>query len=493
MHRSRLITHSDDEYVAPEPRQEPPRVWSSLQGAVSRHAIALRVVALFLVAALIIASVGFAVDHTAINDINTRIANISTSGGGGGGTGATGATGGGGGGGGGGTGATGATGVTGALGSSGATGISGSNGSTGASGATGSPGLMNSTTNTMIWLCSGDVLATWDVLTGSQTTIGTMNATGDLCYDIAICPDGIMYMLYNGGTTLYTVDMNTALVQLVTTLSGYCTSSTALSCDLSNTLYINCNNNLATLDPMTGATTLSVVQGAGASGDLVNIGSNQIFMASFSNWFLTTISPPSTVNLGAGGNAAKGLAEVIVQGVVMIFGGFAMTVFRLDPASGAVMDTVTLTTFGNGNIGGMASKYWADQGNITAVQGSDIGASYTYTAATNPPTVVAGTGAGTSPTLTVAWGSTNCRIKITLLTGTSPTGGGNIFVLSYSTKSLPAFNAVTFSAQSATAAALNGTSAPYITNDIDTGFTFKAGSSALTAATTYIWSFRSCM
>lgn len=72
--------------------------------SLGKHAIAIRVIIFFLVVALIIASVGFGVDHTAIVSLNSQISNIS------GPTGATGATGGGGGGGPGGTGATGATG-----------------------------------------------------------------------------------------------------------------------------------------------------------------------------------------------------------------------------------------------------------------------------------------------------------------------------------------------------------------------------------------------
>lgn len=174
--------------------------------SLGNHAIAIRVIIFFLVVALIIASVGFGVDHTAIVSLNSQISNISgptgatgaTGGGGGGGpggTGATGATGGGSGGTGatggagiiGSTGATGSSGGTGSNGSTGATGATGSSGGTGISGATGTSGAMG------IGAARTSMLGTPSPLTASGSNAetdlsGAVSSTGYDMYALAMFP-----------------------------------------------------------------------------------------------------------------------------------------------------------------------------------------------------------------------------------------------------------------------------------------------------------------
>lgn len=108
------------------------------------------------------------------------------------------------------------------------------------------------------------------------------------------------------------------------------------------------------------------------------------------------------------------------------------------------------------------------------------------------PTVVAGTGAGTGPTLTVTAGSTDCKLQVTVLTGTGP-AASTVFTLTYRTAATSTLTSgVVFSAASATAAALTGTSAPWVSAEALGTFTFRSGTVALAATTTYVWNFQTC-
>jgi hypothetical protein len=101
------------------------------------------------------------------------------------------------------------------------------------------------------------------------------------------------------------------------------------------------------------------------------------------------------------------------------------------------------------------------------------------------PTIHAGTGAGTSPTISI--NGTDIGGQITVTTGTSPTASGMIFDVRYGSANLFASYPV-FSPANANAAALTGTSGIYIDSN-KTDFNITAGSSALTGATTYKWNY----
>lgn len=109
------------------------------------------------------------------------------------------------------------------------------------------------------------------------------------------------------------------------------------------------------------------------------------------------------------------------------------------------------------------------------------------------PTAVAGTGAGTGPTITVTAGSTDCKMQITVLTGTGPTGGATVFTLTYNLAFTGTVNkGVVFSAAGPNAAALSGTTSPYVSSETLTNFVFTAGSAGLAATTSYTWNFQVC-
>lgn len=106
------------------------------------------------------------------------------------------------------------------------------------------------------------------------------------------------------------------------------------------------------------------------------------------------------------------------------------------------------------------------------------------------PAIAAGTGAGTSPTASVS--GTDCRFTFTLTTGSAPASANNIATFTYTTAFALATNSPVFSPKNANAAALTGTKSPYILSEATTNFVFRAGSTALTAATQYIWTFAVC-
>jgi hypothetical protein len=134
---------------------------------------------------------------------------------------------------------------------------------------------------------------------------------------------------------------------------------------------------------------------------------------------------------------------------------------------------------------------WYRSAASTIKSDGDISVRHVITTAASIPTAAAGAGAGTGPTITVAAGSSDCRMMITVLTGSSP-GAGVIFTLSYNVAFPSAVNAVVFSPRNAAAAALSGTSMPYIVSETVSVFTFNSGSAALAATTTYIWNFQAC-
>lgn len=104
---------------------------------------------------------------------------------------------------------------------------------------------------------------------------------------------------------------------------------------------------------------------------------------------------------------------------------------------------------------------------------------------TGTPTIVAGTGAGTSPTVSVT--TNGKQLQVTVTTGTLPTGTN----ATIATVTLP--NALTytplpvFSSASAATALLNGASMIYMSSTGTANVTITSGTTALTAATTYVW------
>ncbi len=112
-------------------------------------------------------------------------------------------------------------------------------------------------------------------------------------------------------------------------------------------------------------------------------------------------------------------------------------------------------------------------------------------ASTGVPTFTAGAGACTTPTITVVAGSIDCKMQISVVTGTGCVTG-IIATITYSAPFTTTVPGVVFSPANANAAALTATTSPYVTTETAASFVFSSGSAALTATTTYLWNFQAC-
>jgi hypothetical protein len=107
------------------------------------------------------------------------------------------------------------------------------------------------------------------------------------------------------------------------------------------------------------------------------------------------------------------------------------------------------------------------------------------------PTTTVGPGAGTTPTIALAAGSSNLGGQISITVGTGPAGANAAIVtvnLAASAFVNPAF--VQLTPANAAAAALSGSAGtqPYVTSTA-TAFTLTSGATALTAAAVYVFNY----
>ena len=127
----------------------------------------------------------------------------------------------------------------------------------------------------------------------------------------------------------------------------------------------------------------------------------------------------------------------------------------------------------------------ADDGiNILQVSGrTKLNGQVSYGGST--PTIAAGTGAGTSPTISIV--GTNNGGVITVTTGTLPSSSATLVTITY-TGAFATGSQIILYPTNATTALLSGVSMVYTTGTTTT-FTITSGATALTAATTYSWAY----
>lgn len=106
--------------------------------------------------------------------------------------------------------------------------------------------------------------------------------------------------------------------------------------------------------------------------------------------------------------------------------------------------------------------------------------------ASAPATVAAGTGAGTTPTVSVV--GTAMAGFLTVLTGTTP-GTSSVVATVTLGDSLGAAPRVILTPRNAAAAALTGAGAVYVSAETVNTFAISVGSTALAGATTYEWNY----
>jgi hypothetical protein len=116
-------------------------------------------------------------------------------------------------------------------------------------------------------------------------------------------------------------------------------------------------------------------------------------------------------------------------------------------------------------------------GHISGLDGTGVNTNY-------PPTIVAGAGAGTSPTISIS--GSDAGGQITLTAGVAASASATIFTVTFNNAyTVPPF--VNFSPANSTAALLSGATMIYVTSTTTT-FLFKSGTTGLTAGT-YIWNY----
>lgn len=105
------------------------------------------------------------------------------------------------------------------------------------------------------------------------------------------------------------------------------------------------------------------------------------------------------------------------------------------------------------------------------------------------PSIVAGTGAGTSPSVSVT--GTNIGGDVTVTTGTAPTGAGaTVATITYANSlTFPTGSTVILTPGNAATAALNGISMVFTTGSTTT-FVITAGTTALAGSTAFIWHYQ---
>jgi hypothetical protein len=103
------------------------------------------------------------------------------------------------------------------------------------------------------------------------------------------------------------------------------------------------------------------------------------------------------------------------------------------------------------------------------------------------PTVTAGAGAGTGPTIT-RWNCTDTAGLITLVAGTSPTGAATVLTVTFA-RTYGTRPHVILSPWNATAAALTGNAQVWAATSGAAAFTISVGTTALNAGSTYAWTY----
>lgn len=105
------------------------------------------------------------------------------------------------------------------------------------------------------------------------------------------------------------------------------------------------------------------------------------------------------------------------------------------------------------------------------------------------PTIAAGTGAGTSPTVSVTGNDRGGQISVTA--GTTPTASATVATVTFGQAFSAAPRAVILTPAGANSAPLSGNAQVYVDSALTTttAFVLKVGSTALTAATAYKWHY----
>jgi hypothetical protein len=250
-----------------------------------------------------------------------------------------------------------------------------------------------------------------------------------------------------------------------------------------STLYLVGAPSASTNVTITNPFALKVAAGA------VTFNSGQFLITGASNWNPGANIPGSRISIAPGTLTDNVTAASTVVPNAFVFG---ISNSVLAATNTAVTYTNASTLYVNGppssGTNTTLTNAWSLQvgGGNSLFQGDIYSAHYLDNSST--PGIAAGTGAGTSPTVSIT--GTDQSGKITVTTGTAPTLSGVIATITYAsgfsfrTGTYP----ILFPGNAATAL-LSGTSMVFTTG-AQTNFTLTAGTVALTGATSYVWYYK---
>lgn len=218
----------------------------------------------------------------------------------------------------------------------------------------------------------------------------------------------------------------------------------------------------------------------GSSGGIITSGSNSILIGSGVATNLTTGSD----NISFGRNSGLGLTNqnnIICIGAGADVGAGITNAVAIGPAA--------MVTISNSIRLGVDGTHTCSIGSNTSVNGIQIidGQSHIVGGGL-APTGAVGTGAGTAgvPTITIDATSTDITGKITLVTGTAAAANATIFTITFS-RIYGSAPRVMITPGNTSAAALSGTTNPFVSASTTINFTFTSNTTALADTTTYVW------
>jgi hypothetical protein len=206
----------------------------------------------------------------------------------------------------------------------------------------------------LIWVCSGSRLATYDVLSKEFTIIGS---TTYVMFDIAMSPNGILYAV-DGNNNLYTLNRKTGAPTLIGAVNPT-VGTNALTFGQYGALYGMQNTNLVSINPVNAEATVIGNTGFQTAGDLVFF-NNNLYLASTTNQLvLVDIGNPSNSQAVGDIPATYGLATVYVtegngNGAYHMYGTGAanLNVYEINVSNGFTSNTTTMPSFGSGGASG---------------------------------------------------------------------------------------------------------------------------------------------
>lgn len=414
------------------------------------------------------------------------------------------------------TGPTGAAGVTGPTGAAGATGPTGAAGATGPTGAAGTslslsgaaasyiPYAKNSTTLRFQANYNIDTLRNillWGQPTEEKTSVAQFTSNANTYTQMVVRNSNASaransnYVLENNGDTTHYVDwFYNSTSNTDSTFDAVWKNGSGIYNNLGGMWLGTAAADTAGL--FAGGTTLAnrklyvTTSGININTPLLatwNTGTNgKIQAGAYIAYGAATLSYPGANNVAFESNGG-GNAFIVAAGT----NEYALFTMNSNTAGLNYTFPNTNGTFALGTGSASRVSYWNGTNTMTSASnftfnGTTLFGTPTVMGTSATPTIAAGAGAGGTPT--VSDSGTNAGIKITVLTGSAPTGSNAVIAtITYSgSTSFTTGSIVVLSPANAATSLLSGVTMVYTTGGKG-GFTLTSGTTALTTLTTYAW------